>query len=110
MPLLASFLELSFLALSVWYWREHKRTYYELEKSVERRLGPVRGAFDGVCEFAYTTSGLIPQLDRIANKYGSDLIDEERALMQRSRTSYYFGGTLMLLSFLGALSLIIWLN
>lgn len=81
-------------------WREHTRTYYELEKRVENRLGPVRGELDGLGQFAYTSSGLIPQLNNIAEKYGGDLIDEEVALMQRSRACYYIGGALVIFVFL----------
>ena len=79
------------------------RSYYELEKKVEKRLGPVRGELDGLGQFAYTSSGLIPQLNNIAEKYGGDLLDEEIALMRRSRVCYYIGGSLVILGFLTAL-------
>ena len=81
-------------------WRTHKRAYYELEERVEKRLGSVRGDLDGVGDFALTTSGLIPHLDKIANKYGDELSSEEATLVRKSRACYYIGGFWGPISFL----------
>jgi len=92
------------LVLARLVWRAHKRAYYELEKRVEARLGPVRDFPDGVGEYALTTSGLIPYLKKLQTKYGSQLSGQELALLRKSRICYYVSGAWGILIFVGILS------
>ncbi len=92
MPYLIAIILITAIVVLGWLWRMHKRAYYELEESVENRLGPVRGYLDGVGEYSVTSSGLIPHLNKIANKFGDRLSSEEAALMRKSRACYYIGG------------------
>lgn len=103
MPYLIAIILVTSIVVLGWLWRMHKRTYYELEKSVENRLGPVEGHLDGVGDYSLTTSGLIPRLNKIADKYGDQLSGNEAMLMRQSRASYYIGGVCVLLAFAAAL-------
>ena len=91
-------------------WREHKRSYYKLEELVENRIGPVRGFLDGVGNYALTSSGLIPQLNKIFNKYGDQLSSEELALMRRSRACYYIVGLWGILVIVGIFSAMVFMG
>lgn len=98
------------LVLAGLVWRAHKSSYYELEKRVEARLGPVRDFPDSVGEYALTTSGLIPYLKRIQTKYGSQLSGQELTLLLKSRICYYVSGAWGILIFVGILSAVAFTN
>ena len=110
MPYLIAIIFIISIVVGGWLWRMHKRAYYELEESVENRLGPVRGYLDGVGEYSMTSSGLIPRLNKIAEKFGDQLSNAEAALMRRSRACYYIGGVLGLFTFAAILGVVITLS
>lgn len=110
MLILVGFIIVIHLVILGLIWREHERSYYKLEELVENRIGPVRGYLDGVGDHALTTSGLIPHLNKIFNKYGKQMSSEELALMRRSRACYYIGGVWGILVIIGIISATIFIG
>jgi hypothetical protein len=84
---------------SFFLWRIHVNGFYALEDSLEHRLGPIREFYDGVGRYALTTSGLIPMLNRLRERFGDQFTAEEMLLERNARRAYYVGGSLALVGF-----------
>ena len=87
-------------------WRKHVKGFYALEESLERRVGPVRDFYEGVGYYSISSSGMIPMLNQLRERFGDSFTPEEELMERNSRRFYYIGGSLVLVGFTSIVSFV----
>jgi hypothetical protein len=99
MYLIVPILFVLFFLPSFILWRKHVKGFYALEESLAQRIGPTRDFYEGVGYYSLSSSGMIPMLNRLRDRFGDSFTTEERLLERNTRRLYYIGGSLALVGF-----------